>query len=113
MVATVGTTSTASVDPVREIAAVCRANDVWLHVDAAYGGALAMLPERRDVMDGAELAELFASWVEADPYYIIAAPVAMAVVCFRFEAPDAINERIALAWRRIRDEASGYLCAPR
>jgi len=240
VVATVGTTSTASIDPVREIAAVCRAIDVWLHVDAAYGGALAMLPERRDVMDGAELAdsvvvnghkwlfvpldfsalyvrrpellravfaltpeylrgdsaasgavdymdygiqlgrrfralkawmafrafgregmearirehcrlaELFASWVEADPYYSMAAPVTMAVVCFRFEAPDAINERIvdavnaggdaylthtvlrgrtvmrigvgnvlteerhlALAWRRIRDEASGYLRAPR
>ena len=57
VVATVGTTSTASIDPVREIAAVCREHGVWLHVDAAYGGALAMLPERRDVMDGAELAD--------------------------------------------------------
>ncbi len=57
VVATVGTTSTASIDPVPEIAAVCRALDVWLHVDAAYGGALAMLPERRDVMAGVELAD--------------------------------------------------------
>jgi aromatic-L-amino-acid decarboxylase len=57
VVATVGTTSTASIDPVREIAAVCHANSVWLHLDAAYGGALAMLPERREVMDGAELAD--------------------------------------------------------
>ena len=56
-VATVGTTSTASIDPVREIAAVCRAHDVWLHVDAAYGGALALLPERTSVMDGADLAD--------------------------------------------------------
>jgi aromatic-L-amino-acid decarboxylase len=57
VIATVGTTSTASVDPVAEIARVCGAQDLWLHVDAAYGGPLAMLPERRDVMAGAELAD--------------------------------------------------------
>src|SRR5256714_2537902 len=38
VVATVGTTSTASVDPVREIAAVCADHQMWLHIDAAYGG---------------------------------------------------------------------------
>lgn len=57
VVATVGTTSTASIDPVRAIAEVCRANKMWLHVDAAYGGALAVLPERHEVMGGAELAD--------------------------------------------------------
>ena len=45
VVATVGTTSAAAVDPVGEIADFCRAEHVWLHVDAAYGGALALLPE--------------------------------------------------------------------
>jgi aromatic-L-amino-acid decarboxylase len=194
VVATVGTTSTASIDPVAEIAAVCRAHDAWLHVDAAYGGALAMLPERRDVMAGAELADsvvvnghkwlfipldfsalytrrpgvlrsvfsltpeylrgdaaasgavdymdygiqlgrrfralkawmamrafgregmearirehcrlasLFAEWVTRELYYSVAAPVTMAVVCFRFEPPgidaercDELNERIVEA----------------
>ena len=57
VIATVGTTSTASIDPVAEIAAVCKSHNVWLHVDAAYGGPLAMLPERRDVMVGTELAD--------------------------------------------------------
>jgi aromatic-L-amino-acid decarboxylase len=191
VVATVGTTSTGSVDPVDEIATVCHAHEMWLHVDAAYGGALAMLPERRDVMAGAELADsvvvnghkwlfipldfsalytrrasalrsvfsltpeylsgdsqasgavdymdygiqlgrrfralkawmamrafgregmearirehcrlaaVFAEWVAREPYYSIAAPVTMAVVCFRFELPglsaercDALNETI-------------------
>ena len=49
VVATVGTTSTAATDPVEEIAAVCRERHVWLHVDAAYGGALALLPEYEHV----------------------------------------------------------------
>ncbi|MEP6692002.1 MAG: aminotransferase class I/II-fold pyridoxal phosphate-dependent enzyme, partial [Gemmatimonadaceae bacterium] len=57
VVATVGTTSTASVDPVAAIAAVCREHDVWLHVDAAYGGALALLSEEHSVMDGVALAD--------------------------------------------------------
>jgi aromatic-L-amino-acid decarboxylase len=57
VVATVGTTSTASVDPLKEIAAVSRAHGAWLHVDAAYGGAMAVLPEGRAVMAGAELAD--------------------------------------------------------
>jgi Glutamate decarboxylase and related PLP-dependent proteins len=45
VVATVGTTSTASVDPVREIAAVCAEHQMWLHIDAAYGGGLAVIPD--------------------------------------------------------------------
>ncbi|HEX6694362.1 MAG TPA: aminotransferase class I/II-fold pyridoxal phosphate-dependent enzyme [Longimicrobiales bacterium] len=57
VVATVGTTSTTSVDPVREIAAVCKREKLWLHVDAAYGGAAAVVPEMRSVLDGCELAD--------------------------------------------------------
>jgi aromatic-L-amino-acid/L-tryptophan decarboxylase len=57
VVATVGTTSTTSVDPVKEIAAVCRERGLWLHVDAAYGGALALLPEGRHVFEGVEAAD--------------------------------------------------------
>ncbi len=43
VVATVGTTSTASVDPVRDIGNLCRQEKVWLHIDAAYGGGFAMV----------------------------------------------------------------------
>ena len=57
VVATVGTTSTASVDPVMEIASVCRSVGAWLHVDAAYGGALGALPEARWVTAGLEHAD--------------------------------------------------------
>ena len=56
-VATVGTTSTSSIDPVPLIAEICRREDVWLHVDGAYGGTLAIVPEFRHVLDGIEGAD--------------------------------------------------------
>jgi aromatic-L-amino-acid/L-tryptophan decarboxylase len=56
-VATVGTTSTTAIDPVREIATICRDNGMWLHVDASYGGSAAILPEMRHVLDGCDGAE--------------------------------------------------------
>ena len=198
VVATVGTTSTASVDAVLEIADLCREYRLWLHVDAAYGGAIGLLPELRHVMNGVEaadsvvvnahkwlfvpldfsalyvrrpellratfslqseylrgdaeraernymdygvqlgrrfralkawmviqifgsrglaarirehirLAQLFASWLNADPQFEVLAPVTMAVVCFRLvshsaegtRAPDeelnSLNKRLAEA----------------
>lgn len=57
VVATVGTTSATSVDPVEAIADVCRKHNLWLHVDAAYGGALGILEEGRWVMKGVERAD--------------------------------------------------------
>ncbi|HEX8393124.1 MAG TPA: pyridoxal-dependent decarboxylase [Longimicrobium sp.] len=57
VIATTGTTSTSSIDPVREIADVCERQGVWLHVDAAYGGSAALVPELRGVLDGAERAD--------------------------------------------------------
>jgi aromatic-L-amino-acid/L-tryptophan decarboxylase len=56
-VATVGTTSTSSIDPVPAIAEICRRENVWLHVDGAYGGMLAIVPEFRSVLDGVESAD--------------------------------------------------------
>lgn len=56
-VATVGTTSTTSIDPVPEIAAICRRESIWLHVDGAYGGVAAIVPEMRDILAGVEYAD--------------------------------------------------------
>ncbi len=56
VVATVGTTSTTSVDPVEPIASIAEAQGIWLHVDAAYAGIAALLPERRDILSGVERA---------------------------------------------------------
>ena len=56
-VATVGTTSTSSIDPVPAVAEICRREQIWLHVDGAYGGMLAIVPEYRSVLAGVEGAD--------------------------------------------------------
>ncbi|MBI4469526.1 MAG: amino acid decarboxylase [Acidobacteria bacterium] len=57
VVATVGTTSTTSIDPVPEIAGICVRHGLWLHVDAAYGGAAALLPEMNHLLAGCDRAD--------------------------------------------------------
>src|SRR5258705_849365 len=61
VVATVGTTSTASVDPVAEIARLCREEKMWLHIDGAYGGGFTIVPEYEWIAEG---------WSEADSIII-------------------------------------------
>jgi aromatic-L-amino-acid decarboxylase len=72
-VATVGTTSTASVDPIPDIARVCREYKMWLHIDGAYGAGLALLPECKSLTEG---------WNEADS--IVINPHKMLFVPFDF-----------------------------
>jgi aromatic-L-amino-acid decarboxylase len=57
IVATIGTTSSTSLDPVAALATIAESEGLWLHVDAAYAGVVAMLPDRR---------EPFAGWERAD-----------------------------------------------
>ena len=57
VMATVGTTSSGAIDPLRAIGEICRKHGVWFHVDAAWAGTAALLPEKRWIMDGAELAD--------------------------------------------------------
>jgi aromatic-L-amino-acid decarboxylase len=61
VVATVGTTSTASVDPVPDIVNICREHKMWLHIDGAYGGGFAILPEYEWITKG---------WRDADSIII-------------------------------------------
>lgn len=57
VVATVGTTSTTSVDPVPAIAEICAAENLWLHVDGAYAGIAAIAPEFRWALEGCDRAD--------------------------------------------------------
>jgi aromatic-L-amino-acid decarboxylase len=57
--ATVGTTSSNAIDPVRDIARICGEHKLWLHVDAAMSGTAALCPEFRFIHDGVEFADSY------------------------------------------------------
>ncbi|HXW57092.1 MAG TPA: pyridoxal-dependent decarboxylase [Candidatus Cybelea sp.] len=57
--ATIGTTSSNAIDPLRQIGEICRKEGIWLHVDAAMSGTAALCPELRWIHDGVELADSY------------------------------------------------------
>lgn len=59
VVATVGTTSSSAIDPLNPIAEICRKHGLWLHVDAAYAGTAALLPEKRWILEGIDKVDSF------------------------------------------------------
>src|SRR5215813_725945 len=79
VIATVGTTSTASVDPVRDIGDVCRQAKIWLHIDAAYGGGFAMVPQYEWITEGWELADSIA----INPHKTVFVPLDFSVLYVR------------------------------
>jgi len=71
IVATAGTTSTGSVDPILQITEIGRKNDIWIHVDGAYGLSFNFLPEKRILFHGIEKADSFC-W---DPHKQMGVPI--------------------------------------
>lgn len=57
IVATAGTTDAGAIDPLREIAGIAAEHNIWVHVDAAWGGALLLSEKYRDYLDGLELVD--------------------------------------------------------
>jgi aromatic-L-amino-acid decarboxylase len=101
VVATVGTTSTASVDPVQEIAAVCAEHQMWLHIDAAYGGGLAVLPECKWVTDGFELADS----IVINPHKMLFVPFDFSVLYVR--EIERLRRVFTLVPEYLRGDAAG------
>ena len=101
VVATVGTTSSASVDPVPRIAELCAAENMWLHVDAAYGGAMGVLREGRIVMDGVERADS----VVVNPHKWLFVPLDFSTLYTRH--PAALRAVFALTPEYLRGDAAG------
>ncbi len=89
VVATVGTTSTTSVDPVPAIADLCAEHGLWLHVDGAYAGVAALCPELRELMPGLERADS----IVVNPHKWLFTPVDCSVLLVR----DVANLRGAFA----------------
>jgi len=98
VVATAGTTSTTSIDPVAEIGTLARAEGLWLHVDAAYGGSAALVPEKRD---------LFAGWERADsvvvnPHKWLFTPMCCSLLYSR--RPEMLREAFSLVPEYLRSD---------
>jgi aromatic-L-amino-acid/L-tryptophan decarboxylase len=100
VVATVGTTSTTSVDPLADVARVTGDEGLWLHVDAAYAGAAAMLPELRDLFDGWERAHS----VVVNPHKWLFTPVDCSLLMTR--RPDVVREAFSLVPEYLRTAES-------
>lgn len=90
VVATVGTTSTTSVDPVPDIADACERYSLWLHVDAAYAWAAAILPEKRHIIDGCERADS----IVINPHKWLFTPIDLSVLFCR--SRDALRNAFLL-----------------
>ena len=90
VVATVGTTSTAAIDPIRAIGAITAREKCWLHVDAAYAGPAALCPELRDMWDGMAYADS----IVVNPHKWLFTPIDCSVLYTR--RPDVLRETFAL-----------------
>ena len=90
VVATVGTTSSTSIDPVPAIADICERYGVWLHVDAAYGGAAALLPSHRHVLSGCHRADSFV----VNPHKWLLTPIDCSLLYTR--RPDDLKRAFSL-----------------
>jgi len=96
--ATVGTTSTTSVDPVPAIADVCRRFGVWLHVDAAYAWAAAILPEKKHIFDGCRLADS----IVVNPHKWLFTPIDLSVLYCRHK--ETLRNAFALVPEYLRSD---------
>lgn len=99
--ATIGTTSSNAVDPVADIAAICGERGIWLHVDAAYAGPAAALPEMRSE---------FAGWNRADsivlnPHKWMATPIDCSILLYR--DGNAMRRSLALTPEYLTSEEGG------
>jgi aromatic-L-amino-acid decarboxylase len=102
VVPTVGTTSFASVDPVRELAERAHAAGAWVHVDAAYAGSSWILEEERWSQDGVELADSLV----VNPHKWLLVPVDCSLLWT--SRPDEFREAFSLVPEYLRTPEDAY-----
>jgi aromatic-L-amino-acid decarboxylase len=106
VVATVGTTSTTSVDNIDSIGSICSDENVWLHVDAAYAGTAAMLPEIQWIFKGIEKADSLV----INPHKWMFTPIDYSL--FFTKKPDVLKRAFSLSAEYLdtsRDEVTNYM----
>jgi aromatic-L-amino-acid decarboxylase len=101
VVATLGTTSSSSVDPLPAIAEIAWRHGLWLHVDAAYGGAAAVLEEHRHILDGAAQADSLV----VNPHKWLFTPMDLSILYTR--RPEILKRALSL------EQTPPYLAIPR
>jgi aromatic-L-amino-acid decarboxylase len=101
VVATVGTTSTSSVDPVAEIAPLCADRGAWLHVDAAYAGSAMVCEENRWAFAGVEHADSLVT----NPHKWLLTPIDCSLLYTR--RPDVLREAFSIAPAYLRASEEG------
>jgi aromatic-L-amino-acid/L-tryptophan decarboxylase len=96
VVATVGTTSTTSIDPVPAVLEIARKNNLWLHVDAAYGGSAAVVPELGHILEGVGEADS----VVMNPHKWLLTPTDLSAFFTRH--PDVLKQAFSLVPEYLR-----------
>lgn len=96
VVATVGTTSTTAVDPVPAIADICEREQLWLHVDGAYGGHMGVVPEFRHLLEGVARADSFV----VNPHKWLFTPIDLSA--FYVKHPEVLREALSLVPEYLR-----------
>jgi glutamate/tyrosine decarboxylase-like PLP-dependent enzyme len=91
VVATAGTTNSGIVDDLIAVAEVCRRNNLWMHVDGAYGASAVFSDKHRDLVRGIELADS----ITIDPHKWLAVPFAAGVILTRH--PNALQQAFSVA----------------
>ncbi len=98
--ATAGTVNTGAIDPLGQLADFCRDQGLWFHVDAAYGGPAALLPELADVFNGLERADS----VAVDPHKWMYVPVECG--CALVRDARAMRDAFSLVPPYLRDDTA-------
>ena len=98
--ATAGTVNTGAIDPLDRIAELCRAQQLWFHVDAAYGGPAALVPELADLYRGLEQADS----VAIDPHKWMYVPVECG--CALVKDRQAMRDAFSLVPPYLRDDTA-------
>lgn len=106
VVGTAGTTSAGAIDPLPEIAALCRDQELWFHVDAAWGGSALLVPELREHLAGVELSDSL-TW---DAHKWLSVPMGAGMFFTRHREPvlEAFGTRTSYMPGREEDQIDPY-----